>query len=138
MELVEKRLNEKGEEVGWTLTLKKLVQTGTHSVTSIWTKEVCNVLLMSLYMNLLKTFQDFDAVVVATGRYNAPNIPDIPGLAAWAERFPDQILHSRQYRHPKPFENKTVMIVGAGASGVEIARDLDTHVKKLLQSVRVS
>lgn len=93
---------------------------------------------MSLYTNLLETFQDFDAVVVATGRYNAPNIPDIPGLAAWAEQFPDQILHSRQYRHPEPFENKTVMIIGAGTSGVEIARDLDTHVKKLLQSVRVS
>jgi pyruvate/2-oxoglutarate dehydrogenase complex dihydrolipoamide dehydrogenase (E3) component len=58
--------------------------------------------------------QDFDAVVVATGTFNAPNIPNIPGLVGWSQRFPGSILHSREYRHPEMFANKSVLIVGAG------------------------
>jgi cation diffusion facilitator CzcD-associated flavoprotein CzcO len=57
-------------------------------------------------------------VVVATGRFNAPYIPDIPGLQAWADQFPDTVIHSRQYRRPEPYANQTVLIVGGSVSGV--------------------
>lgn len=43
---------------------------------------------------------------MATGRYNAPDIPSIPGLAAWGERWPDQVFHSRNYRTPEVWANK--------------------------------
>lgn len=58
--------------------------------------------------------QHFDAIIVATGRYNAPNIPDIAGAELLAHRFPGHIQHSRQYRRPAGFTNQTVLIVGAG------------------------
>ncbi|KAG6907920.1 hypothetical protein DXG01_006850 [Tephrocybe rancida] len=119
VELVEKRYNEYGEEAGWTLTLKQVIATGKESSKAIWSRE------------------DFDAVVVASGRYNAPNIPNIAGLAAWAERFPGQLTHSRQYRRPQTYANKTVLIVGAATSGGEISRDLNQHVQKIYQSVRL-
>ena len=61
--------------------------------------------------------QHFDAIIVATGRYNAPNIPNISGAELLASRFPGHIQHSRQYRRPDGFTNKTVLIVGAGVSG---------------------
>ena len=57
--------------------------------------------------------QQFDAIVVATGRFNAPYIPPISGLSEWAKRFPGQISHSRQYRRPEQYLNETILIVGA-------------------------
>ncbi|KAF8154945.1 hypothetical protein B0H34DRAFT_626318, partial [Crassisporium funariophilum] len=35
----EKRYNEDGEEVGWTINAKTLVQTGSGSTRATWTKE---------------------------------------------------------------------------------------------------
>jgi len=42
VELVEKQVDDKGKEAGWTLTLKELVKTGMRSVKAIWTRAVCN------------------------------------------------------------------------------------------------
>ncbi|TFK31089.1 hypothetical protein BDQ12DRAFT_694562 [Crucibulum laeve] len=118
VELVKKRYNEDGNEAGWTLTLKTVVQTGPSTTTATWTQEA------------------FDAVVIATGRYNAPNIPNIEGLEEWAKRFPDHISHSRQYRRPQPYANKTVLIVGAATSGGEISRDINPYANTIYQSIR--
>lgn len=57
--------------------------------------------------------QHFDAVIVATGRYNAPNVPNISGIKEWNDRFPGRIVHSRQYRRPESLANQTVLIIGA-------------------------
>ncbi|KAJ6617506.1 hypothetical protein B0H10DRAFT_2032715 [Mycena sp. CBHHK59/15] len=117
VELVEKRYDD-GQERGWTLTLKRLERIGPHSSKATWWTE------------------NFDAVVVATGRYNAPNIPGIPGLAAWARKLPGSVIHSRQYRHPQPFINETVLVVGGATSGVEISRELDLFAQNIYLSVR--
>ncbi|KAH9475713.1 Flavin-containing monooxygenase ustF2 [Psilocybe cubensis] len=78
----------------------------------------------------------FDAVVVATGRYNAPNVPNISGIKDWNDRFPGHIIHSCQYRRPESMANKTVLVIGAASSGGEISRDLITNVKTIYQSIR--
>ncbi|KAJ7210168.1 hypothetical protein GGX14DRAFT_565955 [Mycena pura] len=118
VELVEKRYDEAGKERGWTLTLKRLESAGKDSVKATWWTE------------------GFDAIVVATGRYNAPNIPSISGLEDWAKKFPKSITHSRQYRHPQPFTDETVLVVGGATSGVEISREVNLHARKIYQSVR--
>ncbi|KDR66555.1 hypothetical protein GALMADRAFT_130751 [Galerina marginata CBS 339.88] len=118
VELVEKRFDEEGQEVGWTLTLKTVTRAGDDSCKAVWTK------------------QDFDAVVVATGRFNAPNMPNIPGLVEWDKAFPDTIIHSRQYRHSELYTNKTVLVVGASSSGGQISQDLAPNAKKIFTSVR--
>ncbi|KAJ7621042.1 hypothetical protein FB45DRAFT_928193 [Roridomyces roridus] len=117
VELVEKRYDDTGAEHGWTLTLKRLDQSESGVKATWWT-------------------EDFDAIVVATGRYNAPNIPGIDGLEDWAGKFPGSIIHSRQYRRPQPFENKTVLVVGGATSAVEISRDITPFTGKIYQSVR--
>lgn len=72
-------------------------------------------------------------VVVATGYEQEPIIPDWPG----SERFSGQILHSREYRNPEPFEDKRVLVVGPGCSGMEIAYDLaERAAGKVWLSVR--
>ncbi|KAF7983562.1 hypothetical protein HWV62_21150 [Athelia sp. TMB] len=118
VELVEKHFREDGSEHGWTITLKTLARTGLNSYEVTWRQE------------------RFDAIVVATGRFNAPYIPTIPGLSGWNSRFGDRISHARAYRRPEPYANETILIVGAANSGSEIARDLITGAKKIYQSIR--
>ena len=51
--------------------------------------------------------ETFDAVVVAqNGKTDAPFVPSIPGLDQWAHAFPDQIVHSREYRRPEHVAGK--------------------------------
>ncbi|KAJ7432128.1 hypothetical protein B0H11DRAFT_2261045 [Mycena galericulata] len=121
VELVEKRFDDaKGVEQGWRLTLKKFIRLGPSSSKEQWWTE------------------DFDAVVIATGVFNAPNIPNIPGLVEWARRFPESILHSREYRDPRNFANQSMLVVGAGTSATGISTDLNPFVKRNYISVRPS
>lgn len=78
----------------------------------------------------------FDAVVVASGHYNAPRIPEVPGLADWKKTWPDSMHHSKAYRSSERFRDKTVMLVGAGVSSNDIAREISTVARKVYQSSR--
>ena len=78
----------------------------------------------------------FDAVVAASGHYNAPRIPDMPGLADWKTLWPDRIQHSKSYRSPEKFSGKTVLLIGAGVSSTDIAREISPLAKKVYQSSR--
>jgi thioredoxin reductase len=66
----------------------------------------------------------FDAVIVATGHYDVPRVPDIPGLAAWHALFPDRVTHSKSYRDASPYKDSTVLLVGAGTSSSDIAMEV--------------
>ena len=76
----------------------------------------------------------FDAVVVATGRYADPRVPDVPGLATWKRMFPDRVMHAKQYRTPTCFRGKVVLIIGAFISAMEIASELTEHGATVYQS----
>ncbi|KAK0641429.1 major facilitator superfamily domain-containing protein [Cercophora newfieldiana] len=78
----------------------------------------------------------FDLVVVATGHYCTPRIPDFPGLANWKSAFPDRIIHSKQYRRPERFRGQNVLVIGAGVSSSDICRELDGIATTVYQSVR--
>ncbi|KAL2182061.1 uncharacterized protein P884DRAFT_274495 [Thermothelomyces heterothallicus CBS 202.75] len=78
----------------------------------------------------------FDLVVVATGHYNMPRIPDTEGLKEWKERYPSRIIHSKQYRSPEPFRGRNILVIGAGVSALDICRETDGVTAKTYQSVR--
>ena len=61
-----------------------------------------------------------DAVVVATGHYVEPRVPD------WARdsEFGGRLLHSAEYRSGRDFSGLRALVVGLGNSGAEIATDL--------------
>jgi glycine/D-amino acid oxidase-like deaminating enzyme len=59
-------------------------------------------------------------LIVATGHQNAPFTPDWKGRSD----FKGELLHSSEYRNPKAYRGKKVLVVGAGNSGMEIAHDL--------------
>ncbi|MEV3818737.1 NAD(P)/FAD-dependent oxidoreductase [Aeromonas salmonicida] len=60
------------------------------------------------------------AVIVASGAFSRPYLPDIPGL----ESFRGAQLHSADYRHAAPFRGQSVAVIGAANSAVQIAYDL--------------
>ncbi|KAK4200502.1 hypothetical protein QBC40DRAFT_326537 [Triangularia verruculosa] len=78
----------------------------------------------------------FDRVVVASGHYNMPRIPDIKGLSVWKASFPSRIIHSKQYRNPERYRGQNVVILGAGVSALDICRELDAVANTSYQSVR--
>lgn len=50
--------------------------------------------------------ETFDALVVASGHYNVPFVPAIPGLKEFAARNPGSVLHTKQYRGPEQYQGK--------------------------------
>uniref|UniRef100_A0ACD5XJI1 Uncharacterized protein n=1 Tax=Avena sativa TaxID=4498 RepID=A0ACD5XJI1_AVESA len=62
-------------------------------------------------------------LVVASGENNAENIPVISGL----DTFSGEAIHSSSYKSGKIFAGKSVLVIGSGNSGMEIAYDLVTH-----------
>ncbi|KAK7224873.1 hypothetical protein V2G26_012876 [Clonostachys chloroleuca] len=80
--------------------------------------------------------RDFDAVVVASGHYNLPRVPDIPGLAELKELYPGRVIHSKQYRRPDAYRDSAVLIVGGGVSAMDISRELSHTAASVTQSTR--
>lgn len=54
--------------------------------------------------------EEFDAVVVATGHYAVPYVPEFPGLEELNKSQHIQILHSRDYRSPDGFKDKVISL----------------------------
>lgn len=59
-----------------------------------------------------------DQVVVATGGYHRPRVPD------YAKQISLEQLHSSQYRNAEQLPPGEVLVVGTGQSGCQIAEDL--------------
>ena len=61
----------------------------------------------------------YKGLLVANGIFNFPNIPTLKGQ----ENFTGEIVHSSKYKEATMFDNKRVLIVGAGNTGCDIAVD---------------
>ncbi|KAJ5381460.1 uncharacterized protein N7496_003888 [Penicillium cataractarum] len=72
------------------------------------------------------TTQTYDAVVVASGHFTVPYLPDIPGIGNWDQSYPETISHSKFYDTPEPFAGKKVVVVGNSASGLDIGAQINT------------
>ncbi|XP_068096032.1 flavin-containing monooxygenase 5-like isoform X2 [Hyperolius riggenbachi] len=76
----------------------------------------------------------FDAILVCTGHHTHPNLPlhSFPGI----ENFKGQYFHSRVYKSIEPFKDKTVIVVGIGNSGVDLAVEISAVAKQVFLSTR--
>lgn len=75
----------------------------------------------------------YDALVVANGHHNTPNFPD---YAAEAAASGVDAIHSQQYRYRHGYQDKTVMVVGVGNSGAQIAVDVSHDARMTYLSLR--
>ncbi|CAK9148015.1 unnamed protein product [Ilex paraguariensis] len=74
----------------------------------------------------------FDAVIVATGHYSQPRLPDIQGMNTWRRKQ----MHSHIYRIPEPFRNEVVIVIGNSMSGQDIAIELVDVAKEIHLSAK--
>lgn len=61
--------------------------------------------------------EDFDHVIVASGHFSVPNVPDYPGF----DRFPGRILHGHDFRDAQEFKGQRLLVMGSSYSAEDIA-----------------
>lgn len=61
--------------------------------------------------------EQFDFVIVASGHFSTPNVPDYPGF----QTFPGRILHSHDFRDACEFTGKDLLVLGSSYSAEDIA-----------------
>jgi len=69
-----------------------------------------------------------NAIVVALGQLNRPQIPDIPGR----EVFDGPSFHSARWDHSVKLAGKRVAVIGSAASAVQIIPEIAREVKHLV------
>lgn len=58
----------------------------------------------------------FDHVIIATGHFSVPNVPEFPGFSS----FEGRILHAHDFRSAIEFRDKDVLIIGSSSSAEDI------------------
>ena len=58
----------------------------------------------------------FDHVIVASGHFSSPNVPEYPGFAD----FHGRIVHAHDFRDAREFEGQDVLLLGASYSAEDI------------------
>jgi dimethylaniline monooxygenase (N-oxide forming) len=71
--------------------------------------------------------KQFDFVVVASGIYFDPYIPELSGQ----KKFAGQTLHSSEYRTPSSVTGRKVVVVGFGKSALDVAGDVAKFAKEV-------
>lgn len=74
----------------------------------------------------------YDALVVCNGHYSQPRVPHVEGEG----RFPGLVMHSHSYRRGESFAGQRVVVVGASASGEDIAREVAETAREVYLSAR--
>jgi len=59
----------------------------------------------------------FDYVVVASGHYSVPHVPDFQGI----EKFPGRVMHAHDFREACEFAGKRLLLIGSSYSAEDIA-----------------
>lgn len=71
-----------------------------------------------------------DFIVIASGEYCEPVTPYLEGI----DTFKGNVIHSHDYKEPEVYKGRRVLIVGAGASGLDLATHLTNVTSKLVHS----
>jgi len=74
--------------------------------------------------------RSFAGLISAVGCEWRPFIPSFAG------HFDGEVIHSSDYKHPRQFDGRRVLIVGAGNSGCDIACDASRSARRALISLR--
>ena len=60
--------------------------------------------------------EEFDNVIVASGHFSVPNVPEYPGF----DRFNGRVLHAHDFRDAREFAGKDLLLLGASYSAEDI------------------
>ncbi|XP_070532004.1 flavin-containing monooxygenase 5-like [Ptychodera flava] len=76
--------------------------------------------------------ETFDGVLVCTGHHVDPNVPTFPGQ----DDFQGRIIHTHDYKHPRDYEDKRILVIGVGNSGGDAAVELSRIGSQVFLSTR--
>ncbi|XP_077987004.1 flavin-containing monooxygenase 5-like [Glandiceps talaboti] len=76
--------------------------------------------------------ETFDAVLVCSGHHVDPHKPTFPGQ----DEFQGRIIHTHDYKVPKGYENKRILVIGIGNSGGDAAVELARVGSQVFLSTR--
>ncbi|KDQ05816.1 hypothetical protein BOTBODRAFT_122237 [Botryobasidium botryosum FD-172 SS1] len=85
--------------------------------------------------------REFDHLIDASGHNHYPRVPHWEGLDGWLQgggqdgQNKREALHSIYYRDPNVYANRTVVIVGDGASGRDVALQVAPVARKTYHSI---
>lgn len=97
--------------------VRNLIQFSTQVMDVHLRIEGCHSRWLVKTQNILTTATEestYDAVVIASGHYNVPYIPDISGAQAWDRAYPGAMIHSKFYRSRDGFKNKVGVSAWSG------------------------
>ncbi|OJY33737.1 MULTISPECIES: NAD(P)-binding domain-containing protein [Gemmobacter] len=60
--------------------------------------------------------EEFDNVVVASGHFSVPNVPEYPGF----DKFNGRVLHAHDFRDAREFAGKDLLLLGSSYSAEDI------------------
>ena len=106
--------------------VQQRVRFSTEVVSAVWEDDAWTVTVRNAngYNETLRA----RAVISAVGQLNAPYIPDIPG----ADSFTGPAFHTARWDHSVDLAGKRVIMIGAGASGFQIAPTIAPEVESLV------
>ena len=96
--------------------VKKFIKFNTSVINVEVVGKQFNVSSKNKIDNIIKS-EIFDSVVVASGHFSVPFIPEYEGMNS----FPGRILHSHDFRDAEEFRNKNVIVLGSSYSAEDIA-----------------
>lgn len=76
----------------------------------------------------------FDALLVCNGHYNTPALPTYHGF----EVFKGRHVHSHGFRRAEQFRGETVLVIGAGPSGIDLANEISKVAERVTLSHHLS
>ncbi len=75
----------------------------------------------------------FDHIIVASGHFSVPNVPEYPGF----DTFNGRILHAHDFRDAREFEGQDILIVGTSYSAEDVGSQCWKYgAKSIVQSCR--
>ncbi|KAJ0158537.1 putative sterigmatocystin biosynthesis monooxygenase stcW [Colletotrichum tanaceti] len=113
--------------------LRSYIKTSHRIVGAVWSEPRA---VWDLQIKDLETgavFEDYaNFFIDSTGILNKWRFPDVEGLSD----FDGPVVHSANWPKDFDYANKTVAVIGNGASGVQIVPAIRPHVKKLHHIIR--
>ncbi|KAG8189377.1 hypothetical protein JTE90_021880 [Oedothorax gibbosus] len=112
--------------IKYRIKVVRVTQSADFHTTGKW------IITTKTLTNHSETSEEFDGVMICTGRLSHPFIPSFPNR----EVFKGKIFHSQEIKHGTAFENLNVVIVGSGNSAVDAAVEISVLASQVYLSTR--
>ncbi len=105
--------------------LKDKIKFNTRGTNTVYKNEIFELSYQDKTKNKILT-ENFDYVVVSTGHFSVPFIPEYKGM----DSFPGRIMHSHDFRDAEEFRDKDIIVLGSSYSAEDVALQCNKYGAK--------